>query len=147
MLLALGFSRNQAAAYLKIDGSSITRACARDKGLADELLRAERMSEMQPHLTVMAEAQKNWRAAAWFLAHRTKHPLPPPPMTEEEKEAQHQIDLADRRRKDELINQMINSSRTSDQDPDRCREYPDRMTADMLPRITYKRRRKKVRGK
>lgn len=146
LLLALGFSRNQAAAYLKIDGSSISKACARDKALAEELLRAEQMSGMQPHLTVMAEAQKNWRAAAWFLEHRAKHPLPPPPepeLTEEEKEAQHRINLADQRRRDELFIQTTRAmSHMSVDEPGSSPADPN----EAIPGVSY-RRKKKVCGK
>jgi hypothetical protein len=99
LMLSLGFSRNQAAAYLKIDKSSISRAAARDPDLAAELARAEELSDLQPQITLMAEAQKNWRAAAWYLEFRQRHPLL---LSEEGKEAQHQAELAERRRTAEL---------------------------------------------
>jgi lactam utilization protein B len=99
LMLALGFSRNQAAAYLKIDKSAISRAAARDPELAAELARAEEMRDLQPQLTMLAEAQTNWKAAAWYLEFRRRHPLP---LSEEEKEARHQAELAERRRQAEL---------------------------------------------
>lgn len=99
LMLSLGFSRNQAAAYLKIDKSSISRAAARDPELAAELSRAEDLRGLQPQITWLAEAQKNWKAAAKYLEFREKHPLPP---SEEEKEERHQAELAERRRRAEL---------------------------------------------
>lgn len=99
LMLSLGFSRSQAAAYLKIDKSTISRAAARDPELAAELQRAEDMSDLQPELTLLTEARKNWKAAAWFLEFRQRHPRP---LTEEDKEEQHQAELADRRRRAEL---------------------------------------------
>ncbi|WP_145096606.1 hypothetical protein [Anatilimnocola aggregata] len=95
LLLSIGFSRNQAAAHLGIDKSSISRAVKRDPNLALELRRAEELSDLQPELTLMTEARKNWRAAAWYLTHRAKNPRP---LSEEEKEERHQAKLADDRR-------------------------------------------------
>jgi hypothetical protein len=72
-LVALGFSRAQAAAYLGINRSIITRATQKNVDLQNALQRAEEVSELQPQLTVMAEARKNWRAAAWLMQFKAKH--------------------------------------------------------------------------
>jgi hypothetical protein len=110
MLLALGFSRRQAAAYLGIDSSTISHAAARDAELAAEFSRAEQMCDLQPEMALMAEAKKNWRAAAWYMQFRAKHPRP---MTEAEKEERHQTRLADERRSAEASRTWMEEMRRS----------------------------------
>jgi hypothetical protein len=100
-LLALGFSRSQAAAYLGVDRSAVTRAAQRDPELKAELQRAEEVSDLQPQLTVIAEARKNWRAAAWLLQFKAKHRPTKP--TEADKDEQHQERLAQIRRDNEAL--------------------------------------------
>lgn len=100
-LLALGFSRCQAAAYLGLDRSIVTRAAQRDPELKAELQRAEEVSDLQPQLTVIAEARKNWRAAAWLLQFKAKHRPTKP--SEADKEEQHQERLAQLRRENEAL--------------------------------------------
>lgn len=95
MLISIGFSRRQAAAYLGLSTQAIARAMERDPDFGRELQRAQELSSLQPELTLMAEARKNWRAAAWYLTFKAKNPPPP---SEEEKEARHQAKLADERR-------------------------------------------------
>jgi hypothetical protein len=96
VLLSAGFSRRQAAALLSISHSTISHAAARDAELAQRLRQAEELGELQPELTVMAEARKNWRAAAWYMQYRQKTPRP---LTQEEKEEKHREKLADIERK------------------------------------------------
>jgi hypothetical protein len=95
LLMSIGFSRRQAAAYLGFSPSAITNAVARCPELGEELQRAEALCDLQPELTLMAEARKNWRAAAWYLQFKVKHPRP---LSEEEKEERQQDRLADERR-------------------------------------------------
>lgn len=90
MLLTIGLSRNQAAAYLGIDKSSISHATTRDKDLAAQLRHAEELADLQPELTLIAAARKNWRAAAWYLKYRSKKPRT---MTPEEQEARRQGEI------------------------------------------------------
>lgn len=99
LLLSLGFSRRQAAAYLAISPTAITNAARRDPAVGEEFSRAEELSDLQPQLTLFAEAQQNWKAAAWYLQFRARHPRV---LSEEEKEEQHQAELAERRRQAEL---------------------------------------------
>ncbi len=103
-LLALGFSRAQAAAYLGIDRSAVTRATQRDPELKAALQRAEEVSDLHPQLTVIAEARKNWRAAAWLLQFKAKHHPRKP--TEADVEEEHQKRLADIRRNNEVFDAL-----------------------------------------
>ncbi|WP_425616275.1 hypothetical protein NA78x_006218 [Anatilimnocola sp. NA78] len=99
LLLSVGFSRRQAAEYLKIAPTTITNLAKRDEDLAAELLRAEELGRLQPELTLMAKARRNWRAAAWYMKFKLKNPTP---LSEEEQEERHQAELAVLRRKAEL---------------------------------------------
>ncbi len=99
LLLSLGFSRRQAAAYLGISPTAITNAARRDPAVGEEFLRAEELSDLQPQITLYAEAQQNWKAAAWYLQFRANHPRA---LSDEQKEEQHQAELAERRRQAEL---------------------------------------------
>lgn len=105
MLLSVGFSRSQAAAYFGIDKSTIAHAAARDADLGRVLRRAEELNTFQSERTLIAAAQKNWRAAAWYLTFKAKHPAP---LSEEEKEERHQAQLADNRRSAEAMNAYMN---------------------------------------
>lgn len=95
LLLSLGLSRRQAASYLAIDASVISRAIARDEELAINVHRAEELCTLQPLKTVIGESRKNWRAAAWLLEHKRKHP---PALSEAEKDARDCERLDDYRR-------------------------------------------------
>ena len=99
LLLSIGFSRRQVAAYLGIAPTSITNAVARDPALGEEFRQAEELQGMHPELTILAEARRNWRAAAWYLKYKGNKPRR---LTEEEKEERHQEELADLRRKAEI---------------------------------------------
>lgn len=97
-LLSVGFSRRQAAAYVEIDQSTISRTAKRDPEFAACLKRAEEKASLQPMLTVISEAQKNWRAAAWLLQYKARQPVV---LSEEEKQEQHEQRLVDARRRAE----------------------------------------------
>ena len=114
MLLSIGFSRRQAASYLGFAAGTITNAVARDPELGFQLQRAENLSDLQPELTVMAEARKNWRAAAWYLEFKKKNPRP---LTEEEKEERHQAKLADERRTAIEMNSFFEHARGGTSQP------------------------------
>ncbi len=107
MLLSIGFSRRQAAAYLGISPMSITNAVTRDPALGEELRQAEELQTLQPELTIMAEARRNWRAAAWYLNFKAKQPRSAAEISEAEKEELHQARLADQRRESELLRQSM----------------------------------------
>jgi len=99
LLLSVGLSRRQAAAYLDIDHSTISHAAGRDEDFARGLKRAEELSTAQPLMNLIAAGRKNWRAAAWFLNHKVKYPAA---LSEEEKDEQQQRKLADMRRTNEF---------------------------------------------
>jgi hypothetical protein len=99
MLLSVGFSRRQAAAYLGISPGTICTAAGKNPEFAAELRRAEELTALQSEMTLMSAARQNWKAAAWYLTYKAKNP---PPLSEEEKEERHQARLADARRSTEL---------------------------------------------
>lgn len=101
LLLSVGLSRRQAAAYLGVNHSTISYAAQRDAELAEDLHRAEELAMVKSMMTVFAESQKNWRAAAWLLDHKRKHR---PALTEEEKKERQEERLADAKRRQELRN-------------------------------------------
>ena len=76
LLLSVGFSRRQAAAYLSIPPSTVSSAIARDEYFAATVKRAEELALVQPLLTLFGESKKNWRAAAWLIEHKRKYPAP-----------------------------------------------------------------------
>ena len=137
MLLSLGFSKRQAAGYLGISPMSITNAVSRDPALGEEFRQAAELQNVQPELTIVAEARKNWRAAAWYLTFKTKYPRS---LTEEEKEERHQAHLADQRRSAELSQQEMRDFAAQVHALDSERERL-RTTPPAEPR-----RRKRVRG-
>lgn len=104
-LLSLGFSRAQAAAYLGFDRSAVAHAAQRDPELKAALQRAEEVSDLQPQLTVIAEARKNWRAAAWLLEFKARHHPRQP--TEADEDEAHQKRLTQIRRNKESIDILI----------------------------------------
>lgn len=67
MLLALGLSRRQTAAYLNIVHGTIANAIDREPEFAERVARAEQMAVIKPTLTVAAAGQKNYRAAIWLI--------------------------------------------------------------------------------
>jgi hypothetical protein len=94
-LLSIGLSRRQAAAWLAIDHSVISRLAAKDENFALSLARAEELADVQPRMVLAAAARKNWRAAAWLLKNRS---LTPRKLTEEEKDQAVEASLANKRR-------------------------------------------------
>jgi hypothetical protein len=106
MLLSVGFSRRQAAAYLGISPGTICTAAGKNPEFAAELRRAEELTALQSEMTLMAAARQNWRAAAWYLSFKAKNP---PSLSEEEKEERHQVRLADERRDAELRTAQLTS--------------------------------------
>ena len=108
MLMSLGLSRRQAAAYLDISPGTITHAVDRDPALGEELKKAKEMSMIHPELTVIAEARRNWKAAIWYLEYKAKNPQP---LGEEEKEERHRQRLAEARRENELTDIFLRSEK------------------------------------
>jgi hypothetical protein len=94
-LLSIGLSRRQAAAWLAIDHSVISRLAAKDEDFAASIARAEELADVQPRMVMAAAARKNWRAAAWLLTHNLKRQ---PVLSEEEKQQALDECLADKRR-------------------------------------------------
>ena len=98
-LLCLGASRRQAATILDIDHSTISHAAERDPEFGRALLRAEEFSSLGPKLAIAAAGLRDWRAAAWLIAHQQKHPLP------EDPEVVHKRSLERARRTSEYLEQ------------------------------------------
>lgn len=94
-LLSIGLSRRQAAAWLDIDHSTISHLAAKDEDFARSIARAEELASVQPMMVLAAAARKNWRAAAWMLKNRGQSPRL---LTEEEKDQQVEVNLAQKRR-------------------------------------------------
>jgi hypothetical protein len=103
LLLSVGLSRRQAATYLGIDSSTITRTATRDAELAHRLRCAEELCLAQPLMTLFGESRKNWKAAAWLLDHKRKHPGP---LSAEEKAERDAERIADARREQEVCRQL-----------------------------------------
>jgi hypothetical protein len=76
LLLSVGLSRRQAAAYVDIVHTTIANAIERDEEFAARVERAEQMSVIKPLLTIATASRKNWHAAAW-LAERNERRLKP----------------------------------------------------------------------
>ncbi len=95
LLLSVGLSRRQAAAYLGIDHTTLSHTATRDAEFSADLKRAEEVAAGRPMLSIFAASQRNWRAAVWLVEHRRLHPSP---LTPEEKAERHQEDLEDARR-------------------------------------------------
>jgi hypothetical protein len=103
LLLSVGLSRRQAASYLDIEHSTISKTAQRDEEFAYLVRRAEELSTVQPLMQLVAESRKNWRAAAWLIEHKKKYPSV---MSEEEKAERQERRLADARRKVEFKTQL-----------------------------------------
>jgi|GEM_PF-1751403 hypothetical protein len=112
LLLSVGMSRRQAAAYVGIDHTTLVKAAARDPEFRLTLQIAEEQATVNPLLTILSEARKNWRAAAWFLKYRGVKPTESAStlqayMTDEEyeemREREHRRKLADSAREAERI--------------------------------------------
>ncbi|MBC7854798.1 MAG: hypothetical protein IAF94_15305 [Pirellulaceae bacterium] len=94
-LLSIGLSRRQAAAWLDIDHSVISRLAAKDEDFARSITRAEELASVQPMMVMAAASRRNWRAAAWMLTHNLKRP---PVLSEEEKDQRVDVRVANTRR-------------------------------------------------
>ncbi|MGI8981035.1 MAG: hypothetical protein ACR2FY_17545 [Pirellulaceae bacterium] len=103
-LLSIGLSRRQAAAWLDIDHSVISRLAAKDEDFARSITRAEELADVQPKMVMAAAARKNWRAAAWMLTHNLRRA--PAPLTEEEKDQKVAERVAETRRNMEYQRQV-----------------------------------------
>lgn len=123
MLVAIGFNRKQAAAYLGFSPSTIANEIKRNPALGEELARAEQLADLQPELTVMAEARKNWKAASWYLEFKKRNPRP---LTREEKEERHREALEDNRREAERSNAFCRDLLSTPLSPARSQEPPAR---------------------
>jgi hypothetical protein len=107
LLLSVGLSRRQAAAYLGIDHTTVSHTAARDAEFSADLKRAEDVAAGRPMLSIFAESQRNWRAAAWLVEHRRLHP---PALTPEEKAERHKESLEDARRQGEVACALSDSA-------------------------------------
>jgi hypothetical protein len=79
LLLSLGLSRRQAAAYLDISHTTIGRLAESDPDFARGLERAEDLKVAEALLFVAAESRRNWRAAAWLIERAPKLRAPKTP--------------------------------------------------------------------
>jgi hypothetical protein len=79
LLLSLGLSRRQAAAYLDISHTTIANLAERDPDFARGLERAEDLKVAEALVFVAAESRRNWRAAAWIIDHAPKLRAPKTP--------------------------------------------------------------------
>jgi hypothetical protein len=79
LLLSLGLSRRQAAAYLDISHTTIANLAARDPDFARGLERAEDLKVAEALVFVAAESRRNWRAAAWLIDRAPKIRAPKTP--------------------------------------------------------------------
>jgi hypothetical protein len=91
-IVSIGLSPCAASAHLGIDRSTVSRTASKDPEFKAALERAEELSKLQPQLTIIAEARKNWRAALAWLEYMAKH-RPARKKTAEEKEEEHQENL------------------------------------------------------
>ncbi len=99
LLLSVGLSRRQAAAYLGIDHTTLSHTAARDTEFSSDLKHAEEIAAGRPLLAIFGASRKNWRAAVWLVEHRRLHP---PALTPEEKAERHKEALEDARRQGEV---------------------------------------------
>lgn len=104
LLLSVGLSRRQAAAYLGIDHTTLSHTAARDADLSQDLKRAEDIAAGRPLLSIFDASRKSWRAAVWLVEHRRQYP---PALTPEEKAAKHQEALEEIRRSAELSHEHL----------------------------------------
>jgi hypothetical protein len=113
LLVSVGFSRRQAAAYLGVSASTLVRWGSKSPDFTSEMRRAKEMNSLQSELTMMAAARKNWRAAAWYLTYKAKMAaaLTQEEITDEEKEEQPKTELADEQRDRQLKRQRAQLDR------------------------------------
>ena len=72
-----------------------SHAAGRDEDFAHSLKRAEDLAAVQPMMALIGASRKNWRAAAWLIAHKQKYPAA---LSDDEKAEQLAEKLADARR-------------------------------------------------
>jgi hypothetical protein len=91
LLVSVGFSRRQAAAYLGVSASTLVRWGSKSPDFTSALCRAKELASIQPELTMLAAVRKNWRAAAWYLTNKAKMAaaLTKEERTDEEQEKHH----------------------------------------------------------
>jgi hypothetical protein len=118
---------------------------------ANDIRQSLDLQGMHPEMTIIAEAHKNWRAAAWYLTHLANRPRR---LTEEEKEELHREQLADQRRATELEQQRLrNFSAEIHALSEEERKYRDHTPAPTMDSVVKqlaeedRARKKKVRGK
>lgn len=143
LLLSVGLSRRQAAAYLGIDHTTLSHTAARDAELSQNLKRAEDIAAGRPLLSIFDASRKSWRAAVWLVEHRRQYP---PALTPEEKAAKHQESLEEVRRASELSHEHMRSHQQmcdADQEQREAKELARRQ-AENAER--FRPRRKKVKS-
>lgn len=134
LLLSVGLSRRQAAAYLDIDHSTISHAAARDEDFARQLQRTEELAAVQPVMVLLGQSRTNWRAAAWLMDYKRKYP---PALSEEEKIEANKQRLADRRREFEL-KRGIEMLRVESEDLERQEKFAYERRSTARPSRTAK---------
>jgi hypothetical protein len=128
LLLSTGLSRRQAAAYVGINHSTLSQAAARDPEVAQALADAEQLTHAHCMIRIAQESRKNWRAAAWLLSHAAK--LPPPKLTEEEKQEEHLEKMAELKRVYER--RTLEESLQEDQQESREKRKKHRVLKNLL---------------
>lgn len=142
-LLSIGLSRRQAAAWLAIDHSVISRLAAKDEDFALSLARAEELAHVQPMMVLAAAARKSWRAAAWMLKNRWRSRRE---LTEEEKDQQVEQNLAEKRREMEYerrLNIMQEEAKETEEERIREKEAAWDRAMEAKERAERKERRKR----
>jgi hypothetical protein len=64
LLLSVGLSRRQAAAYLGIDHTTLSHTAARDAEFSGDLKRAEEIAAGRPMLNIFAASPRRWPTAS-----------------------------------------------------------------------------------
>jgi len=72
VLLSLGVSRRQAAAYVSSSPSTIAREMKRDPQFAHTIRRCGQLAQLEPLLKIVESAKSDWRAAAWLTNYLEK---------------------------------------------------------------------------
>lgn len=153
-LLSIGLSRRQAAAWLDIDHSTISRLAAKDQEFARSIARAEELAVIQPMMVLVAASRKNWRAAAWLLKQNQRRQ---PVLSEEEKDQKMEERVAETRRNMEYQRRVAileeeareaerERKRTKEQAWDRAMEAKERAERDERRRRRAERQQKQAEG-
>jgi hypothetical protein len=72
ILLAVGLSQREAAAWLECSQTTIWRVLSSDAELANDVKRFHRLARLQPLLRVYRASGESWRAATWLLTYLDK---------------------------------------------------------------------------